>query len=234
MFGFLTRRKKAPSPKPPVRKVCLGLEALETRESPATLSFVSSAAVLGGAALNGSWRTGVRYLQNFNSGDVAKVTSGWNSAYASLSNHSGASSYKSVSGTTSALAYSSARSAEATLQTTQDGNRYQYITVQVNRSLSSERIGQTVRVTLTPSFVSTLGPFNRGTAYNSYSFYVNGTQYMGGTDYSRGTETFSRTITINATIGSTFQIAFRSYSYAAGGSSTGNVATNQFSLGLSV
>ncbi len=233
MFGFLTRSAKPASTRSAVRRARLGLEQLETRESPATLSFVSSAAVLGGAALSGSAKTGVRYLQNFNSGDIAKVSSGWNRAYASLSNYSGASPTKYVDGTTSALAYSSVRSAEAFLRTTQDGSRYQYITVQVNPS-GSERIGQTVRVTLTASFVSTIGPSNTGNAHNSYSFYVNGTQYMGGTDSSRGTETFSRTVTITARTGSTFQIAFHAYSYAAGGSGTGNVATNKFTLSMSV
>lgn len=232
MFGFLASSGKAASIRSSGRKARLELEQLETRESPATLSFVSSAAVLGGAALSGSARTGVRYLQNFNSGDVANAKSGWNSAYASLSNHSGASSYKNVRGTTSALAYSNVRSAEAVLRTTENGSSYQYVTVQVNPS-GGERVGQTVRVTLTASFVSTLGLSNTGNAYNSYSFYVNGTQYLGGTDSSRGTETFSRTVTITARIGSTFRIAFQSYSYAPGGS-TGNVATNQFNLDMRV
>jgi hypothetical protein len=241
--------RRSPARRPalarPPRRARLDLEQLEGRDAPVALSFTPSAAVYGAAALDGGRSSGVRYLRNFNTGDIARKTSSFgfpsSHSYASLSNYSGASSYKSIDATTHAYTTNFNSSTEAVVRTTTNGSSYQYVTVQIVASSWGEQNGQRVQVTLTPRFVSTIGQFNRGYASNGMSFYVNGRSYINQTDTTRGRdpEVFSRTITLTGTIGSTFQIAFQVSSYAqatvgGGVQNNYNVATNNFSLGMEV
>ena len=220
----------------PPRRTSLHVERLEGREVPAALAFVSPAAIYGSAAVNGAPTSSVRSLLSSNSGDIARQTNGWSQAYSSLSNYSGASSYKGLTATTSAYdTGATITSATGLARTTVSGGGYNYVTVQVVASANGEQQGQTVQVTLTPSFVSTIGWANSGSASNSFSFYVNGQQYLGGTATAKTTATYAKTITLNTTIGSTFQIAFQSRSYVGfAGSGQSNTASMQFSLGMQV
>src|SRR5437867_3309451 len=97
LFGRDTQRKVKPSIVQRSNRARVGLERLETRDSPSALSFLSPSAVYGAAALNGSGTAAMRSLLAFNSGDIAhKVGSGLqhSESYASLGDYSGASSYK--------------------------------------------------------------------------------------------------------------------------------------------
>jgi hypothetical protein len=224
----------------PTNRARIGLERLETRDSPSALSFLSPAAVYGGAALNGSVSAGLRSLTSFNSGNIAhKVGSGLqhSESYASLSDYSGASSFKNVTATSSAFTTNHDSSTAALAMTADSRGNYAYATVHVSAT-NGEHNGQRVRVTLNASFVSTIGNFNTGYAVNSYSFYVNGQQFLGGNDSTKGIHTFSRTVTVNTTIGANFQIAFQAYSSASGQAGNNqlcyNVANNNFSLDMSV
>jgi hypothetical protein len=139
MFGLITsllkaRRPAGAGPVRPERKVQLGLESLETREAPATLSFASNAYLLGRASLNGSGFNAVRSLSNFNTGDMARKTTGWSQAFASLSNYSGPSDYKTVKVTTSARSQGSTQSGLAYAKTTSTGSGYTYVTVPIGAS----------------------------------------------------------------------------------------------------
>jgi hypothetical protein len=233
LFGK-SRRASSSKRRPSERQVQLRLEQLESRESPATLSFASAANIYGRAVLNGAASTALRSLQSFNSGDIVKRTSGsWSQSYVSLTNYSGASSFKYVDITTSAYVQGGSTSGLAVAQTTSSSSGYTYVTVHIGAS-SGERIGQRVQVTLTPRFVSTIGQNNQGSAANYYSFFVNGQRYLDGVDRTWGIETFSRTVTFTSTIGSSFQIAFQVGSQVSGGGNIGTIATNNFSLGMQV
>ncbi|MBA3727127.1 MAG: fibronectin type III domain-containing protein [Armatimonadetes bacterium] len=210
-------------------------EELEARETPAALTFISQAGVYGIAAANGSSTSSqVKSLLSFNSGNFVSKTSGSSQAYASLTNQSGSSSYKSVEATTSAYGRSANLATQASAWTTEGYGAFNYVWVRIDAT-SGEQQGQSVQVTLTPSFVSNIGDSNQGFASNSYEFYLNGGNYLTGKDTTRGQgENFQRTLTISGTVGSTFKIAFQLKSYVSVSSSIGNTASMQFSLGMSV
>jgi hypothetical protein len=213
----------------------LEFEQLESRELPAALAFLSPAAVYGAASLSGATTANVKSLLAFHSGDLARKISDSSQAFSSLRNYSDASSYRDVAIATSAYTAGSTVSSAYGIARTTTGNGYNSVTVQVVASSYAEAQGQVVLVTLTPRFVSTIGLFNRGSASNSYSFYVNGQQVLGGTATARTTNTYSRTITFQTTIGSTFRIAFQSQSHAGfAGNGKSNTAKMEFSLGMAV
>lgn len=228
----------------PARKIGstrLSLDQLETRESPASLSFGSTAGIYGGAALDGAVSGAIRSLRSSNFGNIAVKTSNvgfpQSNAYASLNNYSGASSYKAVELTTSAYTTNFNRTSEAvarTTNTTSNGG-LSYVGVQILPT-TGEQYGQRVQVTLKVSFSSTIGRDNNGYASNRYSFYANGQKYLDGVDTTKGTETFSRTVTITTTIGATVNVAVQAHSYAgpAGGGAYSNVATVHATLAMSV
>jgi len=210
-----------------------GVEALERREMPAALAFVSPAGVYGLANLSGSSSAKVRSLTASNSGNIVSRSSGWSDVYAALANYSGASSYKTVTTDTHAYASQTSRQSLAEAWSTLGSSTYSYVSVRVVAT-SGEQQGQAVKVTLTPRFVSTIGQFGSGSAYNSYNFFLNGTKYLDGKDSTKGTETFKRTLTLNSTVGSSFKIAFQSKSVVGPSDDIGNSTTLQFSIGLSV
>jgi hypothetical protein len=235
MFGFIRSRSESAATSPraqlPRRRFIPGVETLERRDAPAALAFVSPASVYGLAAANGPSAGQARSLLASNSGNIASRSSGASQAYTSLTNYSGASS-KILDTTTYANGQASTGATYASAWTTQGQGGIHYVWVRIDPT-SGERAGQRVQVTLTPRFMSTIGPNNQGAAFNDYSFHVNGGSYLAGHDTSKGTETFQKTLTLNTTIGSSFRILFQARSYVGASNRIGNVATMHFSLGLS-
>ncbi len=210
------------------------IESLERREVPAALVFDTNARVLGTVSVNGSSTSNLRRLTQSNNGNLALRSSGNNRAFVSLTSYSGASANKTVTVQTSAHTDGPTGRSAKSLANTTIGNGFNYVTVRVVAT-QGDQAGQGVRVTLKPSFSSTIGAFNAGSASNSYSFYVNNAKVLGGTATAKGTRPFAFTHRIDTFVGATFKIAFQSVSYAGfAGKGKTNIAEMQFSLAMSV